>query len=181
MARRQANRIRVERGRHFLESRAGLLLKRAGDGKIARRDKPHKDRRTAPDAENEDENTSLHSSYNHGMNERAPASAVAVAKVFEGSLLLLVGVGFGALALVGRVGALSGGIFATALLFRLLVTFRVIRWKFPRRAASVLATAPHLYWPGYAETCFGISGDRDVGVEIHPAVSDWATIRPRYR
>ena len=73
------------------------------------------------------------------MNERAPASAVAVSRVFEGSLLLLVSVGFATVALAGRIDALSTTIFATALVVRLLAIFGVIRVRCPRWAVSALA------------------------------------------
>ncbi len=87
------------------------------------------------------------------MNAPPAASAVHVGRVFEASLLLLVSVGFATVALAGRVDAVFFGVFAAALVFRLLVTFGVIRVKFPRRVASVLA----LLYVGYY--CWEVFGD----------------------
>jgi hypothetical protein len=87
------------------------------------------------------------------MNAPPAASAVHVGRVFEASLLLLVSVAFATVALAGRVEPVFFGVFAAALVFRLLVTFGVVRVKFPRRLASALA----LLYVGYY--CWEVFGD----------------------
>ena len=89
------------------------------------------------------------------MIEPAAAAFERVSKVFQTSLLLLVTVGFATLAVTERLDVFSTSVLAAALLFRGFVTFGLLRIRFPRWVASVLAVV-YLGYFGYDEFAEGL-------------------------
>ena len=89
------------------------------------------------------------------MIEPAAAAFERVSKVFQTSLLLLVTVGFATLAVTERLDVFSTSVLAAALLFRGFVTFGLLRIRFPRWAASVLAVV-YLGYFGYDQFAEGL-------------------------